>query len=362
MRDSQSLFDQLLAFGGKTITAADVHRLLGTASDERLIEIADGLVGREPALALTLFDAALAEGVQLGELVDQILDYHRDLMVIAAGAESTALLSVASTNRAKLAEQARRWGLPTILAAVQLLAESKTKMQRSGHGRALAELVLVRLTMLETTIDLATLVEDLRSGGGLPADSKAANPKPVIGVNAPRQPSVVRSLPTPKAEDEISSTNDATRPLLPLEPGQEPAFWSQLVTQLPLRDLLRDHAGKAENTAIIGPNHLEVLFPAAYHMCKAYCEQPAAMQRLEKIAAELAGRPVRITCRLESPPAGSVPAPVKPVAPKATANERQPTPETNDPFAEKARSIFGATIVRVETGSTPKRDSEAAEE
>ncbi len=92
MRDSQSLFDQLLAFGGKTITAADVHRLLGTASDERLIEIADGLV--EPAnrtAHLTLFDAALAEGVQLGELVDQILDYHRDLMVIAAGAESTAL-------------------------------------------------------------------------------------------------------------------------------------------------------------------------------------------------------------------------------------------------------------------------------
>ncbi len=86
------------------------------------------------------------------------------------------------------------------------------------------------------------------------------------------------------------------------------------------------------------------------------------MQRLEKIAAELAGRPVRITCRLESPPPGTVPAPVKPVAPKAAANERPPAPETNDPFAEKARSIFGATIVRVETGSTPKRDPEAAEE
>ena len=178
-------------------------------------------MAREPAGALTLFDAALAEGVQLGELVDQILDYHRDLMVIAAGAESTALLSVASTNRGKLAEQARRWGLPTILAAVQLLAETKTKMQRSGHGRALAELALVRLTMLETTIDLAALVEDLRSGGGLPAASKR---RTAIAMNVPRQPSVVRSLPTPKAEDEISSTNDATRAVLPLEPGQEPAF------------------------------------------------------------------------------------------------------------------------------------------
>ena len=32
MRDSQSLFDQLLAFGGKTITAQDVHQLLGNVS------------------------------------------------------------------------------------------------------------------------------------------------------------------------------------------------------------------------------------------------------------------------------------------------------------------------------------------
>src|SRR6185295_1182734 len=41
MRDSQSLFDQLLAFGGKVIDAADVHRLLGTAPDDRLVEILD---------------------------------------------------------------------------------------------------------------------------------------------------------------------------------------------------------------------------------------------------------------------------------------------------------------------------------
>ncbi|MEI8021808.1 MAG: DNA polymerase III subunit gamma/tau, partial [Schlesneria sp.] len=35
MRDSQSLFDQLLAFGSEHITSADVHRLLGTAPDDR---------------------------------------------------------------------------------------------------------------------------------------------------------------------------------------------------------------------------------------------------------------------------------------------------------------------------------------
>src|SRR5690606_27165600 len=87
MRDSQSLFDQLLAFSDGQITAEDVHRLLGTASDDRLILLVGALIDRQSAVALKQLDESLTEGVQLGELVDQILRYLRDVMVVAAGAE-----------------------------------------------------------------------------------------------------------------------------------------------------------------------------------------------------------------------------------------------------------------------------------
>jgi len=361
MRDSQSLFDQLLAYGGKSITAQEVHRLLGTASDERLIDIGESLVNRQPDAALQLFDQALAEGVQLGELVDQLLDYHRDLMVIAAGAETTALTSVASTQRPKLAEQARRWGLPTIMAALQLLAETKTRMQRSGHGRALAELAIVRLTLLETTIDLAALVEELRSG-----PAAVSVPKPPAAATVSRQTSVVRSLPSPPEPPQRPlpepSNSEIKQITVPLEIGQENAFWSELVSRLPVRDMLRESAAKVENAATIGPNHLEILFPSSYYVCKGLCEKPDGLQRLEKLAEELAGRPVRITCRLDSPPADGVVKPPKPVVPKGPENDRPVPAETNDPYAEKARQIFGAKIIRVEPVLAPKPDPEAVEE
>jgi DNA polymerase III subunit gamma/tau len=360
MRDSQSLFDQLLAFGGKTITAEDVHRLLGTAGDERLIEIAEGLVNRQPDRALALFDQALGEGVQLGELVDQLLDYQRDLMVIAAGAETTALASVAATQRPRLAEQARRWGLPTVVAALQILAETKTRMQRSGHGRALAELALVRLTLLEETLDLAALVDELRSPGGA-----TAAPKHTPAANVPRQTSVVRSLPSvpaqPKAAAEAPIV-EPERPKFRLEAGAERAFWSEVIAHIPVKDILRDYAGRIENVAIIGPNHLEILFPATYYVCKGLCEKADNLQKLEKIAESLACHPVRITCRLGSPPPeGSTPPP-KPIAAKGPENSREPSAEITDPYAEKARSIFGAKIVRVEAAARPKPDVEAVEE
>jgi DNA polymerase III subunit gamma/tau len=372
MRDSQSLFDQLLAFGGKLITPEDVHRLLGTASDERLIDIAEGIVSKQPDRALALFDEALGGGVQLGELVDQLLDYQRDLMVIAAGAETTALSSVAATQRPRLADQAKRWGLPTIVAALQILAETKTRMQRSGHGRALAELAIVRLTLLEATLDLAALVEELRSPGVAGSPSKPAPSKPAPAASVPRQTSVVRSLPNPPGDPNSPKppaeglseafVPPAAPPKSPLEAGSEKTFWSEVVSQLPVKEILHDYAGRIENAAIIGPNHLELLFPSAYYVCKGLCEKPDNLQRLEKLAESLAGHPVRISCRLGSPPPeGSAPA-TKPVAAKVPESSREVTAEMTDPYAEKARSIFGAKIVRVETASRPKPDAEAEED
>jgi len=86
MRDSQSLFDQLLAFGADHIKVEDVHRLLGTAPDDRLFELFDAVAREDRAAVLTDLDRSLAEGCQLGSLTDQLLTFLRDLLVTAAGA------------------------------------------------------------------------------------------------------------------------------------------------------------------------------------------------------------------------------------------------------------------------------------
>src|SRR5205807_3752135 len=47
MRDAQSLLDQLLAFGGERLTSEQVHRLLGTAPDDRIVELAAAVLGHD---------------------------------------------------------------------------------------------------------------------------------------------------------------------------------------------------------------------------------------------------------------------------------------------------------------------------
>src|SRR5262245_29918999 len=185
MRDSQSLFDQLLAFGGKSIQAADVHRLLGTAPDERLVELGTALLDRQPAQVLKKLDGALASGVQAGELTDQLLTYFRDLMVLACGAHDATLLSVDDEQRSILTKQAAGAGsgLQTILAAAQILAETKNRMKGATFSRLLLELALVRIATLDQLDSVAELIGQLRQGKAPPG--------------GPAVPSVARTTAVP---------------------------------------------------------------------------------------------------------------------------------------------------------------------
>ena len=102
MRDSQSLFDQLLSFGSEKITAEDVHRLFGTAPDDRIMELVQALIDRRRDLALQELHTAVQAGVQIDPFTDQLVAYLRDLMILAAGAVTVPLMSVGSEQMPRL--------------------------------------------------------------------------------------------------------------------------------------------------------------------------------------------------------------------------------------------------------------------
>jgi DNA polymerase-3 subunit gamma/tau len=82
MRDSQSLLEQLLSFGGNRITVEDVHGMLGTADEARLANFAKCLIDRNASGSLIELDDAVNAGVDPGQLAEQLLGYLRDMMAV----------------------------------------------------------------------------------------------------------------------------------------------------------------------------------------------------------------------------------------------------------------------------------------
>lgn len=215
MRDSQSLFDQLLAFSDGTVSADDVHRMLGTAGDDRLLELFAAIVEHRPGEVLNLLDACFTAGVQPGEFMDQVIGYVRDMMVVLSGGTGVALCAVAARHRDDLLAQGRKLGMQTVMAAFQILSDAKTQMFRSTFARTVLEMALVQLSLLENLSALSELLS-----GRLPAPIEtAASAEPGSEKkNFDESPLITGQSPRPRLQQPADSPPPGLPPAIPIAP------------------------------------------------------------------------------------------------------------------------------------------------
>ncbi|MEX2092418.1 MAG: hypothetical protein WD971_07060, partial [Pirellulales bacterium] len=176
MRDSQSLLEQLLSVADKRITSEQVHLLLGTAPIERLRGLVQHLVAREAAAALAELDAAVAGGVEIGQLLDQLIGFFRDVMAVAVGCPPQQMLYALPSQADEVAAIGEQLGLQTVLAMGQILDQTAARLRVSLHGRTLVEMAIVRICQLDNLDDLAALVAELRGERGSVAPARPAEP------------------------------------------------------------------------------------------------------------------------------------------------------------------------------------------
>ena len=104
--------EQLLSFGDKRITAADVHSAAGHRAGRAAQRTGRShLVDRNAAAALAELDAAIADGVEVGQLLDQLLGYFRDVMALAVGCSPDQMLYALPSQADEVAAIGKQLGL-----------------------------------------------------------------------------------------------------------------------------------------------------------------------------------------------------------------------------------------------------------
>ncbi|MGI8982239.1 MAG: DNA polymerase III subunit gamma/tau [Pirellulaceae bacterium] len=363
MRDSQSLLEQLLSFGGKKIGVEDVHAMLGTAKNSRLAGITQSIIRRDAATALGEVDAAVREGVDLGQFAEQLVGYFRDVMAAHIGCVDDLLLHAGPSERPQLLEFGTQLGIQTLLAIVQILDQSVTRMRHSTHTRTLLEIALVRICKLDDLDELSTLLGQVRDGN-LTADSAGARAnlssgKPIAPVSVPvataalaDPPLAGKKSPPPSPLAENGGEQVSEQPILTAE--MLPALWKQALGAI--EDMTRDFASKAESIAISGPNRVVVRHRKAYN--KEQCERPERKARLEQALSLAAGAEVRLDFELlpEVPAANGAAAPAPPSA--AQSRQRRFKNAERNLLVRQAIDLFDGEIVNV---VEPIRTEEAEE-
>ena len=217
LRDAESLLERLLASGSPRLTVEVVQGLLGTASDERILAMLEALADHDAAGALRLLDQAADQGVQPVEVLDGLLEFLRDAMVLAVGAESI-LLAITPRQKPRLEALTRRFPLDAIYTAFQILDQHRMRLRGSLHGRLLVEMALVRVARLEDLESLDTLLERLTTleAGGPAVRRPETAPARKKGTRVEGTGTTSTAAP-PVVPSESASPG---RPQTPPEPGR----------------------------------------------------------------------------------------------------------------------------------------------
>jgi DNA polymerase-3 subunit gamma/tau len=360
MRDAQSLLEQLLASTDGPLTLARVQAVLGTAAQEEVLGLAAAILARDVPEVVRLVGRCADEGLQLGELLDQLIDYWRDLMLVrAAGPEVTDLATLAS-HRDELARQANALSLDTILAGLDILTATKSRLRGSPHTRLLLEMAVIRLARLDDLLPVGQLVQMLQ-GGAVPATgtspARAAASRAVELSEAAKKKPDVTEVP---AADAVAPGG------APLTAETLPAVWAELLAQVGFI-----HASKLKSAAppaILGPTTLALAFPAEYTPSYEYCAEAGRVQRVEQLLRKLTGQgwTVRVEKAAGTGQPGSmapklhvVPTvPAVPAAPGAAdvpgapgdRPRRGQTVIAEDPLLQRAVDVLGAQALSIDDG------------
>jgi DNA polymerase-3 subunit gamma/tau len=350
MRDAQSLLDQLLAFGGERLTVDQVHQLLGTASDDRVAELAAAALERDPKRALELLGNIVDQGLQLGELLDQLIAYWRDLMVVhCAGGEAPAL-NASTKHQAALAEQARRLSLDTILAGLDVLSSTRARLRTSNHGRVLFEMALVRLGRLDDLVSLAQLAQALSKPAGPGTPSTASNGPGTADPAKKKSVSGPETTARPPAAANVAARSaDAPAPRRELTAESLQTLWPGILTQL--GQFLRNDLEKAGIPAISGPNTLALRFPSEYNASCERCQDPEKLTRIEQLLLRETGQKCHVRIESLSKPTDNSSSSARIAGEPDNSQSRslQPRDEAaQPPLVQWARDLLGARLIKAD--------------
>ena len=233
MRDAESMLDQVVAFCGNTIVAADVHSVFGFTPRETVLELGDALASRDTPAALAVVKAQAEAGKDLSRLLGDLVSLLRDVLISKVHPPASA------TDESQLGESIAQ---DKLLVLLDHFGEAEGRLRWATDKKLQLDVALIKAVHLLEEASLSEVLDTLsalRSGAPLPERQISSAPKapvaarptrptptakPIVPVTSekPASPPESAEVPPPVTE-EVPAPTPTPKPKAELEPPQPPA-------------------------------------------------------------------------------------------------------------------------------------------
>jgi DNA polymerase-3 subunit gamma/tau len=207
MRDAQSAFDQVIAFAGTTISAADVSTVLGLVRRDLLLDMAEAVAREDGSAVFVLADRAVEGGYELRAVLRELGCLTRDLLVVKLDPSRLTDPEIAAEGeRDRLKATATLFSQEDLIRAFDVLTKGESEIKTSMQPRFHLEMTLLRWIHLRKLVPLSDIIDGLDKGGA-PVRAASSMPRPSApAAGRSPAPAPAPRPPTPAAPPKAAET------------------------------------------------------------------------------------------------------------------------------------------------------------
>lgn len=157
MRDAISILDRCAAFGGE-LTTDRISEITGIVAGKQLFDIAEAIAADDAKSALCRADEILNTGKEAQNLIENLIEHFRGLLVCKATDAPAELLEKTEQAADRYKDQAEKYSVERLLYSIKALGEYLAQAKKMSNPKIAVEMAMVKLCNLAYSNDMDALL------------------------------------------------------------------------------------------------------------------------------------------------------------------------------------------------------------
>lgn len=231
MRDSQSIFDQVVSFCGTSITISDVSAALHLIDVDFFFALSTAARTHDIPAMFTLARQVIDRGYDLQECLIGLLEHFRNILTVIT-TQGTDLIEASAEHLARYREEAALFTKEDALRIMTLLSQGEAVLrQNPPQPRVRFEFTLVQVAAMDSSVDLGKVLAMLNAA---PAQQRGTSPAAQIpSTSSQRIVGGVAAIPQPIRVGNPVIVRAQKNPVSSLTAGNLARRWNEVLESLP---------------------------------------------------------------------------------------------------------------------------------
>jgi DNA polymerase III subunit gamma/tau len=200
MRDSQSIYDQVIAFCGNNVDYSKMADALHLVDQEFFFRITKDIINKNLTDIFVLTKEILLKGYDLQECIEGLLEHLRNVLAVKV-TDRTDLLETSKDMLIRYKEEASRFSQPDLLRLLTIASTTDHALRYAPQPRIKFEMALIQMASLDNTLEINELLsglQALKKNSNLSLGTFPTANNIVINKPAQEQQVIIEEKPTAK--------------------------------------------------------------------------------------------------------------------------------------------------------------------